>query len=253
MTPSAQLAELLVDRLGVDGPPNLDEIAAAIGLRIKEVDSDGFEGALVRDAESQKGIVLVKAKTRERSRKRFTIAHEIGHYMIPTHIDNENVCLAKELESWSESLATPELEANEFAAELLLPNKLVASRFPKAEPSLQHIAAIAQEFQTSLTATTRRFIDITDLSCAMVWTQQEWKWVRRSENFKAFIPLDEIPYDQSFAGQLLAGRSVPDVATPVNPILWLNERDVTRVERLLEHSIYLKNYKAVLTLLWIQS
>src|SRR5947199_4779857 len=114
MTPSAQLAEMLLDRLKVNGPPNLTEIATRVGLRIKEVNGVGFEGALVRDVDSQKGIVLVKATTREQSRKRFTIAHEIGHYMVPTHRSNDNVCMSGDLESWSDKLAIPEFEANEF-------------------------------------------------------------------------------------------------------------------------------------------
>jgi Zn-dependent peptidase ImmA (M78 family) len=219
---------------------------------IKEVDRTGFDGALVRDMDSQKGIVLVKASTREESRKRFTVAHEIGHFVISTHKNKENLCAGSDLESWSDRLVPTEIEANEFAVEFLLPNKLVKGIFPQSAPSLTAIGKVAATFQTSLTATLRRFLGVTDLACAMVWIEKERTWMQRSKGFGAFIRLDEIPFENSLASRLLKGQSVPDSPAEVEAGQWLNERDAEGVSQLFEHSIHLKNYGAVLTLLWIR-
>ena len=85
MTSPSELASHLLDRLGMQGKPDLAQVAQRIGLRIVEVDADAFDGSLVRALDGPKGIVAVKQSIREVSRKRFTIAHEIGHYLIPSH------------------------------------------------------------------------------------------------------------------------------------------------------------------------
>ena len=100
MTSPSELASHLLDRLGIQGKPDLAQIALRIGLRIQEVDAEAFEGSLVRALDGPKGIIAVKQSIREHSRKRFTIAHEIGHYVIPGHRTLENVCTSKMVESW---------------------------------------------------------------------------------------------------------------------------------------------------------
>ena len=79
MSPAAQLATLLLEHLKMAGKPDLDEVCRALGLRVREKDLVGFEGTLVRSRTAQKGIIGVKRSVREVSRKRFTVAHEIGH------------------------------------------------------------------------------------------------------------------------------------------------------------------------------
>ena len=66
-----------------------------------------FDGSLVRALDGPKGIVAIKQSIREVSRKRFTIAHEIGHYLIPSHRNLENVCTDGMIESWQKGLNKP--------------------------------------------------------------------------------------------------------------------------------------------------
>ena len=75
MTPAAQLGALLYERLNLAGPPNLEDVCRALGLRIKEVDATGFDGALVCSKTAQKGIIALRRNIREPGRKRFTLAH----------------------------------------------------------------------------------------------------------------------------------------------------------------------------------
>jgi Zn-dependent peptidase ImmA (M78 family) len=81
----------------------------------------------------------VKASIREASRKRFTVAHEIGHFVMPHHRRLKNVCEEKKIESFDLNLNRPEIEANEFAAELLLPTAVLTKRFNLRELSLSEI------------------------------------------------------------------------------------------------------------------
>jgi Zn-dependent peptidase ImmA (M78 family) len=252
LSPS-ELASHLLDRLGTRGRPDLFHIAERIGLRIQEVDAEGFEGSLVRALDGPKGIVVLKQSIRENSRKRFTIAHEIGHYLIPGHRTLENVCTSDMVESWRKGLGRPELEANEFAVELLLPARLVREPLRLNDPSLHTISEVAGQFETSLTATTLRFIGLTDLPCVAIWSAERTaKWYRRSEGFPLYLSKEALPCDGSFAYRLFQGGSAPNDFAEVSPESWLDRRDTDKVVRVLEHSVRLPYYDAVLTLLWFQ-
>lgn len=251
MSPAAQLASLLGQRFVRTTPPDLAALCKELGLRVEEVPTRGFDGALIRSKTSQKGIVAIKASIREYSRKRFTIAHEIGHFVIPHHRLLKNVCEERKIDSFDSKLNRPEIEANEFAAELLLPSAVLTKRFNLKEFSLSEISAVATDFQTSLTATVRSFLRLTSLPCAMVWSSDnQARWCARSDSFRFFLPLAELPAEGSFAAKLFKGGNAPSGFAPVPPEVWLDREAAENVETLLEHSIYLTNYNAVLTLLW---
>ena len=253
MTSPSELASHLLDRLGIQGKPDLVQIAHRIGLRIQEVDAEAFEGSLVRALDGPKGIIAVKQSIREHSRKRFTIAHEIGHYVIPGHRTLENVCTSKMVESWQKGLSHAELEANEFAVELLLPARYVREALRLNDPSLGTIGKVANQFETSLTATTLRFVGLTDLACVAVWSEgKRAQWYKRSDAFPLYLSKEILPCDGSFAYRLFEGGNAPNDFAEVPAEAWLDRRDAGRVVRVLEHSILLPNYDAVLTLLQFQ-
>ncbi|MGA9768371.1 MAG: ImmA/IrrE family metallo-endopeptidase [Blastocatellia bacterium] len=252
MKETAILANLLMEQLNMTGKPDLYKIAAAIGLRIREVDSNGFEGALIRGKNIQKGVIALKASIPEDTRKRFTIAHEIGHYVIPSHRQLENVCTTNEVESWRKGLSSAEIEANEFAAELLLPAQLIREHIKGTNPSFQRIIETASELETSLTATTRRFIELTDSACAMVWSQGgNSRWCVRSSNFPYYLPLEELPHQGSCADQLFRKKSVSADFSAIPAELWLSSRDVENIDYVFEQSLLMRNYDVVLTILWL--
>jgi len=251
VTPAADLANYVAQKFIKTAPPDLTALCRDLGLRIREVPANGFDGALVRSKAGQKGIVAVKASIREKSRKRFTIAHEIGHFVIPHHRNLGNICEDRKIESFDRHLNQPEIEANEFAAELLLPSAVLRRRFNLAEFSLAQISAVAADFEASLTATTRSYLTLTDLPCAMVWSvSNRARWFVRSDSFRFFLPLSELPANGSFAARIFRGESAPTELAPVPPDAWLDRQAAEHVETLLEHSISLPNYTAVLTLLW---
>ncbi len=251
MTPAANLANYVAEKFVKMAPFDLTALCRDLGLRIREVPAKGFDGALIRSKADQKGIVAVKASIFEKSRKRFTIAHEIGHFIIPHHRDLGNICEDRKIESFDSHLNQAEIEANEFAAELLLPSALLRKRFNLSEFSLPQISAVAADFGTSLTATTRSFLTLTDLPCAMVWSvTNSSRWFVRSDSFRFFLPLAELPANGSFAARIFGGESAPAELAPVRADAWLDRQDAEHVTTLLEHSISLPNYSAVLTLLW---
>ena len=71
-----EVAMELRRRLQIKGALRFENITKPLGLTVKEVDSDGFDGALVRRSSGIGGRILVKRGIRELGRKRFTTAHE---------------------------------------------------------------------------------------------------------------------------------------------------------------------------------
>ena len=71
-----------------DVSSDLNKIAQAVGItEIKPINKNGFEGALVSTRSKNEGIILFNIK-RNPHRKNFTIAHELGHFLIPSHDEN---------------------------------------------------------------------------------------------------------------------------------------------------------------------
>lgn len=251
MKAAAELAKLLLEKLQITGKPDLEVVCRKLGLRVRNVRSAGFDGTLVRSKSTQKGIIGIRESIREQGRKRFTVAHEIGHYVIPNHRFLKNVCSGKIIDSYRSTLNKAELEANHFAAELLLPASAVRTRL-EGDPSFERISSVAEEFETSFSATTRRFVDLTGSSVAMIWQKAgKAEWVHRSDAFTYYLPMGEIPSSKSMAGRLFAGRTGGNGFESVDPVLWLTRRDAEKVDVVLEHSLDLPNYDAVLTLLWV--
>ena len=90
--------------------------------------------------------------------RRFSVAHEIGHYRLPGHID---AVLNAQGQHFSKagfrSTDRYEQEADQFASALLMPAKLFAAAAGRAGDGLQAIETLQAACQTSLEATAIRY------------------------------------------------------------------------------------------------
>lgn len=120
-------------------------------------------------------------------------------------------------------------------------------------PDFAKIQMTTTEYEASLTATTRKFLQLTDDACAMVWsTAGVIKWYQRSEAFTVFIRTWLLDPGSRAARLITGGRQERPSFEGVNSDVWISPPGDETVERVLECSILLKNYSSVLTLLWIE-
>lgn len=253
LSPGRIYAQSLLEELGIRGVADVREVAARIGLSIEEGDVQGFEGALVRPIGVRIGIITIQKSIREKGRKNFTIAHEIGHFVLPNHETSDNVCLSNQIESWSKDTNSYELEANEFAGELLIPSSYASDKVIALPPGLRVVREIAQECNASLTASARRFCELTHERCAMVVSKGERiAWYKPSEDFGFHVRVGDEIKDGTIAFDCFAERRVPTEPVPVSASLWLANANLLPDAKIWEESLLLPYYGIVLTLLWIK-
>lgn len=93
-------------------------------------------------------------------RKRFTLAHEIGHVIIPWHVGAIVDAIELNDDEAVDSYWKFEKEANRFAAELLMPRKWVSELCGRAEHMRDVMHTVAQIADVSLSAAALRTIEI---------------------------------------------------------------------------------------------
>jgi len=246
-------ATALLAEFKISGLPDLLDVARRLNLTIKEVDSEGFDGALVRAEGVACGAIAVRGSIRETGRKNFTIAHEIGHYVLPGHDASASVCSPSDVGNWSDTAKEQECQADEFAAELLLPAAYAQPIFKATPPSLQVIQDVAERSGASLSATAWRFCDLISERCAVVWSHKKRiSWYKASGEFGFFLKRGKEIEKGTQAFQCFSGTRSHAHPEPVRADLWLDERIIADDSSLWEHSIALPFYDSVLSLLWIK-
>lgn len=245
-------ARALRERFRIAEAVDLFDLASKIGLRIKEVDSRGFEGALVRLANNPSGIVAVKSSIREPGRKRFTIAHEFGHYILPGHGITGRTCQGKDIESKSKRVPAHETAANIFASELLLPTVLVKPLVQSRLASIETAEFLGSKFGVSLTAALLKASDVTNERCCVVLSTRqivEWAWPNHS--FKRHVGRRERLSPGSLASDLTKNLGDGRASGLIPAEVWLGDSQLKVGTTIYEDSIRQSHYDSVLTILTI--
>jgi Zn-dependent peptidase ImmA (M78 family) len=243
-------ASALREELHLKGRADLQAIAQQFHLSIRERDLAGCDGALLRSAVDSRGIIVVKSSIREFGRKRFTIGHEIGHLVLH---GASAACAHSEVGNWSRTAKQTEKEADEFAAELLMPTKEIGAVINSSAPSLQIIQGVAREYEASLSACAWRYCDVVDVPCAVVWSTNEIiQWSRKSDSFRYFLQRNvEVP-QASYAMAAFKGKKLPGDPEPVAAHEWIESPRLHDGAEIWEQSLLLPSYESVMTLLWIK-
>jgi Zn-dependent peptidase ImmA (M78 family) len=244
-------AAAFVERHGTDCGRRLSDVAAKLSLQVKQVDADSFDGMLFRVAGANRARILLNQNIREATRKRFTLAHEIGHYIMPSHGREGSICRAADVETWNEQIRATEQEANTFAASILMP-EVVCRPHVRNEPAFRHVESMKEACRTSLTATLVRYVQLSSFAVAMVYAENGTvRWAVRSSEFPFFIPKRHLRAD-SFAADAYAGAHVPDELESVPASAWLDDYRLFEGARILEVSRHLTSYDATVTLLHVR-
>lgn len=162
-----QQAERLVSLIGaILAPVSVETIARMIGAHVRYAPAADDVSGMAYRTEDGSFIIGVNS-LHSRTRKRFTIAHEIGHLMLHKgdafHIDKGYVY------GWRDADGTSgvekEQDANAFAASLLMPEWMVRQDADRLGLRLdvesdRAIAKLAKQYEVSAQAMTYRLSTI---------------------------------------------------------------------------------------------
>lgn len=202
MPPQEQLARQtandVIDELAITAVP-VDPESILREKKLLFEERDGFPkdtyGALFRVG-NQFGVIVSTGCPGD-GHRRFTIAHELGHYHIPGHVEHlfaHGETVVPSLGGHYRGKKDPiEVEADCFASELLMPTRFIGSVVRHAGEGLAAVEALATGFRTSMSAAAIRYAAITAEPVAVVvscngtveWTARspalsDYNWARRS-------------------------------------------------------------------------
>ncbi|KGX66885.1 hypothetical protein Y027_263 [Burkholderia pseudomallei TSV5] len=164
-----QVAEKIVRDEGLTLPIDVLSLAATRGIHVvaKPVSAQGVSGMLIRSGEQF--AIAYATHIRSEGFQRFSIAHELGHYFLEGH--PEAVFRGGDIHESRAGFAAfdqYELEADHFAASLLMPSHLFDAAAGRYSDGLEAIKGLAEDCKTSLTASAIRYAQLAEAAVAIV-------------------------------------------------------------------------------------
>jgi Zn-dependent peptidase ImmA (M78 family) len=256
MSKGKHVAQKLMAECGIDDPTvlPLDWIVYGRGATLVEKPLNNSEGRIVFG--KNKAIITLNSNIAYEGKKRFVIAHELGHFEMhrnlgPVHNDTDAT-----LEYFQNG--HQETEANEFASELLMPEHLFTKECASKKFSPALLRYLADRFQTSITSTAYKYFELgTHPICLFYSHENKVKYWKRPEGYPHFIN-DRTklpPPEDSVAAEFFSEQKIYQKDQSKQQIWkstwfelkdWENDNDF----RFYEYCIVTPKYNTVLSIVW---
>jgi Zn-dependent peptidase ImmA (M78 family) len=248
LLPSSK-AEEIIKNLQIREPAEIQvrDIAMERGAFVRERLLEGSEARLVR--KGSLGIITVNSGISVEGQKRFAIAHELGHFELHT-ASQLILCTEQDMYVWNENKAQ-EIEANEFAANILMPEEIFRRYIKPGRPNLDTVKELSSEFRTTLTATALRYVQLSIEPCAVAVSKDGViKWYKKSTSFNFHVKVGEKLSLSTYASDFYDGVNMPPQPQKAPAYAWL-AGDFDEDAEIFEHSTALASYGVVISLLWV--
>ena len=133
---------LTIERFQASAPVNVVGIANAFGINVYHDElPEGISGKIIRDSEhgGSSGFSIIVNESEPFHRKRFTIAHEIAHFLL--HRNRIGDGLTDDALYRSGLSTVAEVRANKLAADILMPYALIEKAVKDGAKSVEELAA----------------------------------------------------------------------------------------------------------------
>jgi len=223
----------------------LEDLAMDRDVFVTEGELKGAEGRLIR--KKSNGVITIRSSIRFAGRKRFTLAHELGHWEMHDGC-SQFICNERDMRDYGSSPL--EYEANGFAAELLMPTKHFRPQCQKDDLSWETIEQLAEEFLTTLTATAIRCAQVSKHKLAIVWHENGYvKWCYSDQRRNVPYVRVGMPVPQ-YSSAASSERESPPRIDHYDQADWYPELSWGK-EGILEATKWMPRLDAGLTLLWL--
>lgn len=246
-------AQELHNLLGWRSPEDftLEEIANALGIFIKEELIKGAEGRILINGDI--GIISLNSLIKNAGKKNFVIAHEIGHFILHKHLTILFSDTYKTLSEWYKK-GIHEVQANKFAAELLMPTELFKSRVVGKKLNIALINEVSSYFKVSLTATFLRYITHGTYPIMVIYIEEGLiKWKQCSNNFPFhYLPINSTVPAWTVAGDYFNRNQLELEPEKVDAIEWFTDDFQIKYKKdwKLWEQCYRVSEKGLISCLW---
>ncbi len=166
-TKAAQEARRVLEEAGIDTPPVDPELVAKhLGVQVKFEPLNEISGLTFH---GDKGNRIIVNDSHPPNRRRFTLAHEIGHFLLHQGrqlVVDSSVRVSRRDDLSSLATDSQEIEANTFAANLLMPRNFVLDALREILSDDENIEAetaigmLGQRFGVSREAMQYRLVNL---------------------------------------------------------------------------------------------
>lgn len=256
-SPMGLVTKILKAEPNIRIPVPIEDLAKELDIaEIETLTTEGFEGGLVTDAARSSGGILVRAGV-SRQRQRFTIGHELCHFLIPFHKParaGQFLCDRAAMDQWDmkakKAAIKMEAEANRFSALLLMPpphlRRIINS---KRYPSLKTVLEIHEHFDVSKDAAARAYAEYNPEAVAVI-VARKGKYLRGYRNRKfpwiALSSGDTIPAVSRL--HTYGDTSRPSDSDPTHAEHWIDTEYGTPVPLMYEQIMFQANGFAMIQL-----
>ncbi|MFT4155196.1 ImmA/IrrE family metallo-endopeptidase [Parafilimonas sp.] len=249
-------AKKVLDDCGLTDPTEISLPIIIKGRKAfyEEVPLKGREGEIV--SVGDRSIISINSDILFETKKRFAAAHELGHYEMHRHIRPVFSDTEEELMSWYRG-GTHEIEANEFAAEFLMPSELFHKECERKKFDPKIINQLSDRFQVSKTATILRFVKRGNHPIFVMYCKDgKMKWWKKSEDFYHFsvFEYDAPPPSGSVAYEIIFGNkaySSDEAKQDIWKSDWFQMKsDREQDTRFYEYCLFARSFNYTLSVIW---
>lgn len=247
MTAATTPAERILQALGVTEPQEIDleAIAWTQGAVVNYRPLDGCEAMII--GSQRRAVISINSRSSPQ-RRRFSLAHELGHWHHHRgqiiFCDKDDVC------NFANDALNPERHADAFASDLILPNYLVDPRLRKIKRlTLAAARELAEEFCASLTATLLKMTLSNRFPMAIVcYNKTKRRWFERAPMIQPWWFPAKVLDPQTFAADMLYnGAAEQNFPRKMPADAWFDFKGVDRFE--VEEQSFLLPDEEVLSVL----
>jgi hypothetical protein len=205
---AATATQVLRDHSITSLPVDPVALAEKVGITVQAKDAEGCSGMLIKQGDNF-GI-LYSTHIDSKGFQNFSVAHELGHYFLEGHPEALLRTGVHKSQANFVSDDPYEVEADFFASNLLMPERLFTDAAARAGKGLPAIEGLSRLCGTSLTATANRYAGCTGEVVAVVFSiGRRVKWAIMSPALLEIAGSNRIDRD--------------DLVPPKGPTDWFNE------------------------------
>ena len=141
---------------------------------------------------------------------KFTLAHELGHFLLHTVGDDQlSCCVEEDIDDLDRRRV--EREANRFAAEFLMPRGRWSDAARLSAPDMTVVRGLADDHQVSSSTAAIRFVELSPSRCAVIFCREgEMIWAAESARLDYRFVKGIRLTPASLAWGYLEGHPMPD-------------------------------------------